>query len=474
MNEYLLLFGIFVAFFHRLIFCGYVVDDDAWTYKMKQTIEGYKKNKKTLKGFMSMIYMSLYGSGIFQNPVKEHIFNGLLHFTNAALMYKATGSFLASVLYMINPVNNQTALWLNGRRYAVCVFCCLLAWNFKEFMIPIFVFSSWIHISGVMLPVMFLFTEYWWMPVIALAVAMPIAWPRFKSRYDRRKADFSENNELQKLKPQKIILVIKSIGFYFWHTIIPRRPRMYHEFLYYFSRYESEIKRGYSLNFEFWKGLATLAFLGYEIIYQHNIWAVWFLVFQLTYCNILTVTMNAADRYVCISSVGAMMILVKYMNMIPDPTHRIIAYTVLITFYFMKYQPLFTAYRNKEHFYLYHLNIQRDGVDARENLADHYLARKRYYSAFHVIQEGLILRPGEFKLTVKMAEILVKLGRAKESIDVMEIAAKNAPIGEQKDVDEALADMKAQYAEIIGKGQVLGRPKEPLNRKERRMAGKKK
>ena len=265
MNDYLILFAIFIVFFFRIIFCGYVVDDEVWNAKLKGHLDNFKSAKKDFKYFKGMLWMGLYGAGIFNNPVIEHLFNAILHFAVSALILKATGSFMVALLYMINPVMNQTALWLNGRRYLVCTLCCIAAWCFPIAFIPLYAFSAWIHVSGVMLPVMILFTDLWWMVIAGVALGGTLGYKKMIKRYQSRKVAFAEDNELQRLTPKKAIIVIKSLGYYFFHGIFPNKPRMYHEFLYYFSCYENGKKEGYSFNFEFFKGLAVVAFLIYEI-----------------------------------------------------------------------------------------------------------------------------------------------------------------------------------------------------------------
>lgn len=441
MNEYLIICGVFCLFFYRALLCGYVVDDVSWHAKLQP----YKKDK--FKGWKvhRIIQTVLYGAGIFKDGFQEHLFTSSLHLINSLLIYKVTGSLLAALLYMVNPVNNQTALWLNGRRYSICVLCCLLAWSFKAFMIPLFAFSAFIHVSGIMLPIVFLFTDYWYMTPIALILGGIVGGDRMINKYKSRKKTFSEDNELQKLTFKKIVIVIKSLGFYFTHIICPQKPTMYHEFLYYFGRYQKEIDRGYRLNFDFWKGLAICSFLMYEIIAHQNIWAIWFLAFQIQYSNILTVTMTVADRYTCISSIGVMMIMVKYVDMIPDP-YRVMVYAVIFTYYFAKYQPLFRAYGNIEEFYLYQINLQPEGVDARCLLAELYINRRRLYSAFSVIQQGLLYRKGEFKLTLTMVNVLLNLNRYDEALRIMEIAIKHAPKGEAGEATDAYNDLVKQVA----------------------------
>lgn len=427
-QHYLLIALIGLLFFYRSIYLGYCVDD-------KHVSDIAKKNKASFNGTPASIkdtlYHCLYGAGLFNNIAFDHLFTTTLHIVNSCLVYAVSGSFLASILFLLSPVNNQVALWLNGRRYAVGILCVLLSWKFPLLFLPLYAFSSWLHVYTIVTPFLMLFSDYWFLFPGCLAAFAILGYKRIVSKFEERKSQYAVGQELTKFSPKKIILYVKSLGFYFQHTILPSKPRMYHEFLYYFGRTEASTKRGYSLNFDFFKGVAVLAFITYEIFFHHNLWAIWWLVFISQYCNLVTVTMSVADRYCSLAGIGLMVIVSQYINLLPDPL-RSFAAGALICYYAVKYQPLFNAYLSVGSFFMYHINIQPDGVKQRAHLASRYLEARDPFGAHYIIKQGLKYRPNDFELQLIMAKIMFAMGQFEKCLNILDRAQKVCPLGEEE------------------------------------------
>lgn len=438
----ILLFTLVVVF-EKIIYCGYVVDDvvrQPHVYNLR-TKEQYHQYRT--KYFPSYLKQLLYGAGMFNNAKQEYIFNMCLHFINCCLIYKMTQNLIAPFLYLINPINNQTAIWMNGRRYAVALFCVLMAWNFKILAILFYPFGAWIHVSAVAMPLLFLWTKYWWtVPLIAL-LSIP-GWAHYHSVFTSRKSEFKAGNENQVLTWKKGILYVKSIGYYFHISLLPNKPAMYHNFLYYFSSTEEGTKQGYSFNLDFLKGIAVIAFLSYMIIFQHSFGAFWFVLFVSQWCNVLQVTMNSADRYCSLANVGLMIMLAELLLKLPQPFGLMI-FTALSVFYIVKYQPLFRAYTSVENFHLYHLHIQPDLVNPRFFLAKMYLTGRDPMSAFALIKKGLKYRPYDFKFLLTMMECMLAMDNIPQAFKVMDLAEKHIPFGEHEDVKNFFTGLRAQY-----------------------------
>lgn len=461
--EYLFLLALTMILFSKSVNCGYVVDDDVRRAKMTSLKADFKEKWKSPKWFIKFMWNALSAGGVFQNAKQEYIFNATLHFINCSLIYRVSGSLLAAALYLVNPVNNQIALWMNGRRYAISIFLALMVMNFKILFIPLYVVIVWLHVSAVALPVLMLSADNWWKIILAGLVFLKIGFPWIKNYAVSRSRDFAPGNENQKIHPKKLIIYIKSAGWYFFHTIIPNKPRMFHEWHYYFTRYPEEMKRGYSLNFDFWKGLAVLGFIGYEVIGQGNFWALWWIVFISQWCGVYTVTMDIADRYCSLAGVGLMIVLAKYIVMLPAEMQLILC-AFLFTFYFLRYQPLFKAYQSHDDFMWYHINIQPDSVEARVNLHKQYMLKKDPFRAFAIIKDGIIYRPTDFKLLLAMAGVLFCINKRLEAFKVLEIAKRNLPIGEPENFMDDIAD-------AVGESPFKPKkPEVPLNRQQRRAA----
>lgn len=441
-HPYLTIWTSLTIMFERAMYCGYVVDDDSWLRTMRNTKKAFKENGFPLH---QVILRACYGGGIFQNAMQEHFFTIVLHGVNCSLIYRMSGSILAAMLYLINPINNQTTIWLNGRRYALSVLFVLLAWNFWWTAPAMAWLCSLVHVSGMPFPLLFLWTPFWPAVPFAGAIMAFLGRGHVIKKTIGRKRDFKNGNENQKLSWKKSIIYIKTIGYQFFNCILPVKPAMYHDFLFYFSQNEEGTKKGYSLNFDFWKGLSACALLGYLIVFQHSFWAFWFVLFISPWCNVYSVTMNASDRYCSLANVGVMVLLAQYLTKLPDP-YRTAAICAIGVFYVLKYWPLFFAYRNVENFHQYHINQQPNIINPRFFLYKIYLAKKDPYQAYAVIRQGMRYRPYDFKLLLGFIECLFALGKPISALRAMEVCEKHIPDLEVEDCKHLFAGIRKQYA----------------------------
>lgn len=445
---YLILFGAMIALFYKAMYCGYVVDDvqQEYTFKSKHGLKQLLREKKV--SIWKYLLESCYGAGFFNNAQQEYVFTLVVHYINCCLIFHMSQSWMAAVLYLVNPVNNQTALWMNGRRYALTILAVLLTWNWHFLGVVLFPFCALIHISGIVAPLLLVNTPYWpLIPVFAVSGYF-IFRKRLYKVFLTRRAEFKAGNENHNLNWRKGILYIKSVGYNFQNCIFPIKPAMYHDFLFHFSNSVEDNEAGYSFNWEFFKGLALTGGLIYMIAVQHNFWAFWFLLFISPWCNIYQVTMNASDRYCSLANVGAMLMLAGIIQSLPAPynTSVFIGFTI---FYVLKYQPLFRAYTTIENFYLYHLNQAPDLVIPRFYLCRYYLERKDIYSAFATIQQGRRYRPNNFMFLFSLMEILFQLGKVDSALKVMAVAEKYIPMCEVDDVKKFFADRREQFKKEI-------------------------
>lgn len=443
--NYLILLGATIALFYKAFYCGYVVDDVIRATRMIEFKKSLKEKKITLHFFLKQ---AVYGAGIFKNAYQEYSFNIALHYINCCLIYHMSHSFIGALFYLCNPINNQTALWMNGRRYALSILCVLLAWNWHILALVLFPALAWLHVSGLVGIILFCWTPYWpLIPVVGL-VTFFVFKEHWYGVLINRKSEFKIGNENQNITWKKLILYVKSVGYNFFNCILPFKPAMYHNFLFYFSNDPDNTAEGYSYNFDFYKGIAVLMFIGYMIVAQHSFWAFWFLLFISPWCNLYQVTMNAADRYCSLANVGAMLLLVNLINQLPD-VYKVPVFVAFLIFYVIKYQPLFRAYTNIENFYLYHLSQQPDLVNPRYYLAKYYLDNNDIYSAFAMIKIGLKYRPYDFKFLLCMMEILFQMGKIEAGLQVMKICEKCCPPLETEDCKAFFDTLKVKFKRHI-------------------------
>ena len=444
MIEYGIILAVVLVVFWRALLCGYVVDDVVRVPLWRS----WREKKFARMSFTKLLFNACYGAGVFKTPMQEYAFTLCIHAANCCLIYKATGSLIPALLYCVNPVNNQTAVWLNGRRYALTVLAVLIAWNF-HWVAPIaYAFAIFIHHSGAFAPLLFLFTPLAWIVPVLAPIGAFLGIRRIKKEVIARKEAFSPNNELQKIHLGKAIVYVKSVGYYFWHCILPFKPGMYHQFLYYYSRYDAANKQAYAINFDFIKGISVIGFLAYEALINHNVWAFWFGLFISNFCNIYTVTMNASDRYCSLANVGAMVLLSQYIGKLPAPYEAFVL-AVFFTLYILKYQPLFNAYKTIEDFYLYHINLTPHSAEPRALLAARYMEQRDVMSAFAIIKKGLRYNSTDFKLQLIMAQIFLLLGQFDKGMKTLAIAEKNAPNGEHEIVKTEFDKIRKDFEPLM-------------------------
>lgn len=140
-----------------------------------------------------------------------------MHTLTCILIYLAFGknyvSFIASLLFLINPVNNAGSCWISGRTYVQNTICALLMWMFPLFAPITYLYGTYFSgASLILFPLIFLFTKY---KVLALLVI--VGFLREHSRiFDKKnpasKFNTESNDELKKIAPRKIIVSLKTFG----------------------------------------------------------------------------------------------------------------------------------------------------------------------------------------------------------------------------------------------------------------------
>jgi len=175
----------FILYF-KTIFFNIIIDD------IRMRAEHEKKNTYNKWNFKCIVDR-LYGAGTFKDLRVDHGFTIVLHTLAAILIYLSFGSnivsFYAALLYSVHPVNNQTAIWLNGRRYIVNVILVLLIWMFKPIGIVAYAVTPLFQIGAISAPLLYLFTDYWYVSVVLMLFPLlcnKYIISKFKSRNNKR------------------------------------------------------------------------------------------------------------------------------------------------------------------------------------------------------------------------------------------------------------------------------------------------
>lgn len=383
---------------------------------------------------------------ILRNEEMEHFFTLLVHIAIAISIYFAFGasqvSFIAALLYSTNPVNNQATIWPSGRGYALPILSLMLAVAIPLLSLPLLWFCTWYTIGfhGVL---GLIGTPAWY-----LLALVPIFWWRHGKKFTKAiklKSSMESFSEGKKLDFGKVVVPIKTLGFYLTLCLVPFRITFYHNFLQ--SLDGSHAKRWKSMNDRyFWIGL--FAILG-VIIYSILEWGpiaqslIAFFVTVIPFCNIWRANQEIAERFVALPNVFLMYSLAQIIYTYP------ILCTVFLVFYTTR--TFYTLIMYQDEYYITELAIIED---PHAWWAWHCRAMKRWDTQSY--KEALILwvmakliSPREFKILMNIATCLRLLKSDTEADEYLELAEQNIVEGQEEQSFEFIAQHKKGKLPIL-------------------------
>jgi hypothetical protein len=405
---------------------GLIVDDIRHAEDIKN---GYLKDLGIFEHIRRRFYGvgTLFGRGI--NNRDEHIFTTVLHTLICVLIYKAFGSnevsFWASILYAVNPANNQTAIWLNGRRYAVNIIIVLLmmmSWWFW----PLYFLTPMFQVNAIFSPILI---GQWWM----LAVVMVFGGQKIIDQYRIRQAKCPYDLR-REYSWKRLVVVVKTFGFYCTQMLIPRDCKFYYRTMYYWGMTDEGNKDAYRLGQDFYVGLFSLFSIfvcGFIVPSVYKGFLVFMTLSILQWSNIVTATQTLADRYMSLPNVFMMFFLSYFASLTPVYSYLMLGISVL---YYAWNKNAQRMYENIESFYDYHIYHDPQGVSARAFKASDAMLNKDWISAYQISRAGLKYSPDDFRLLYQCALSCYQLNPANKeaTLEYLNKAERNIYFGDKR------------------------------------------
>ena len=370
----------------------------------------------------------------------EHLITIMFHALVCVGIYLGFGrndiSFIASLLFAFNPINNQGSVWMSGRGYVIATLGMVWALVFPV-LSPFFLFGATYYNAGYFMPITLIGSSH---PYILLF--MPLIWmfhmKRFKKNVlDKMKMEvFTED---KKIHPKKLILATKTFGFYVIHALIPIKTTFYHSLLE--SIAGSKAYRAYTFCRFFWIGAGTLSLM------------LWFCVGIAPFLNLYRMQQELSERYAYLPCVGLMFILATFIHSYPLLVGGwVMMYAVKMWFYLPAYKDDFwtieySRFNSPDSWFAWHLS-----------------AMKRWET--NSIQEAIIywviaknISPKEFKILFNIAAALVVIGNntvepkrselIREGLGFLAEAEKNVPGGQEEMASKMIADFRKGQVYIL-------------------------
>lgn len=253
------------------------------------------------------------------NVKKSKIASIILHIIVAQFVYIAFGanfaSFMAALMFSLHPAAIQIPVWRAGRYYGYNALIVLLSIAFMPFTFPLYFFSLLSIASTMFVPLIFLFTDYWFLAVLC-PILIGLSYKHIKGNIiDKIKGTnniysnpLPDDYILHKFHLTKLIIAVKTFGFYVLSALLPVKNGFYNSFLVTLGMSKIETKYWYSLNRHFWGGLlAIIAMLCIWCFNMFNFIGMGIMIFVLAlipFMNFITVQQFTAPRYAYLPLIG--------------------------------------------------------------------------------------------------------------------------------------------------------------------------
>jgi hypothetical protein len=314
--------------YYRTLFFSYVGDD----------VERSERQQE-FKNLFHRWWMQFIGLK-HRNPMVSHAMSLVTHTICCISIYVCLGasdlSFLASILFSLNPVNMQGSIWISGRNYVVSAILTLFMFLLPKISWLFYMATSYFAVNAWFSPIGFLGTNHWYMVGI-----IPVIWlltQHNRATLNRKIWETgglkTTNTEMRSIKPKKIIPFLKTYMYYFLLCIFPYHLGLEHNFLRGFGTNKTDNDKGYKIDLFFFIGL--ILFLGVTITSIYGIlngwldvtWGLfWFTINIAMWCNFITIQQQISERYVYLANIGMMYALASVILYSP----------VLITIFIVAY-----------------------------------------------------------------------------------------------------------------------------------------
>lgn len=440
---------IIIAFnyvvYYPTIWFGLVMDDcQWWDQRRKDGLTPILKIN-SYGMFRHILDQRLYSGTTFGTNTKvEHAFTLALHTCICVLLYVVFGmswtSFGAAMLYACNPINNQTAIWLNGRRYAINIILVLLMMLCPLISPVLYIFTGLLQVTAIFSPIALMNKSPWFLLLIPLFLVL--GWKQIMGKVAGR-SEIMAQGDLKTFKPTRLIMIVKTFGFFFFKMLIPGVCAMQYPTRFYWGLTAKGNKDAYAINLDFWQGVAALV-INVGIIALVPLHARFYAIFMglaiLQWSAVLPVTQILSDRYCSLPNVF-MMFFVAYFAHLAGPFYIPIL-VLLVVYYLVCLFVVMPMYKDLMAYYNYHVQYFPAIPWPRDLLISDLLGEGKIEGAQAYAFDGLKHNQNEYSLLMWGAIFSFMRHDFKNAEVFLDQAEKNMQLGREERQTKEIADMR--------------------------------
>ena len=449
-THHLIIIAVCGIFYWRIINYLLVVDD-LTQFEVKKSGEKCELKKA---GLVRWLKYKLYGFGTLgidftneqtqRNSIrKDHVLTLILHTIICLLIYQVLGhndiSFWASILYAVNPINHQTAIWSNGRRYALNVILVLLMlWLPKPWGLLAWVCTPFLHLTAVFAPVML-----GWKYALAIPLAGAIAWywqyGDYKMRMGTQKSD-----EMLNWKATRFIPSIKLFGFYFIRSFWPGKCMMVYPHLYAWGLTKQGNENAHAFNLSFFRGVLALCISLVGLICLHGqerLYFIFAILSMVQWSGWIMVTQHSCDRYTACATPFMMYLLSSLsFNYFGQAALPVILF--FIGLYISELNVVMPMYKTILSFHQFHNYFYPDNIISRASMVHGMMGEKQPLQAWYEIVEALKYNPSDMRMNLLAAEVCLIMADRNSAQAHLNIAVTNVYEGQFECQKPAFVDLQ--------------------------------
>ena len=415
-----------------------MISDDIPARRRTLEIQETKFNKKF--HFWEGLYWDLRG---IHNLKRCHVISLAFHVTTVVLMYLAFKNPWAAFLFSFNPITLMVSTWISGRAYGLATLLSLASWVIPSNAVIFYAVAVYWNISALFYPLVFGYLGWRWSWLALLII--PATYWRFTAKEDHvslkpdSKLMVESNAELRKLHWKKLVVFVKTYGYYFLNILFCFRLGLFHKFLYTFGINKEENDKYYSFNRDFWVGFGTLVLTAFGIVFGNfyqSLGLTWFLVNVAMWGNLITFNQQIAERYLYLPAVGLM--LAVAVTLTPLVLSLLLVYYLTRLWWFMP--SLSSEYWSVE----YNLTEAKDLYYIWLSRGVHRYGEGNIHDAIRNMMQAYILEPKAFKVNLNLFYLAL-------AVNDMELAKKHL-----EETSNCIVEGKEQeIADFVARGKGL-------------------
>ncbi len=428
-----------------------VMDDHQWYRARRQLGFTRLRDVKNRHELMALLAERLYSGTTFGTNLRvEHSFKIFLHAFICVLMYLALGrnevSFFAAVLYACNPVNNQTSCWLNGRRYALNVILVLAMMAFPACSLALYPFSMFLQVTAFFSPVLLVGHSWWYLALIPAMLGL--GWKQIRSKCETRSGVMSEG-DLKTFKWTRLIVIIKTFGFFFWKMILPGVCAMQYPDRVRWGLTEEGNRDAYKIDGHFAAGCVAFAVCGWVVLHvpgQYRPLAAFMVLATLQWSAVMPITQILSDRYCSMPNVFMMFFVAYFAGKMGIMGAVLVC--ALGAYYCVCLSVVVPMYENLTEWYTYHFKYFPGLSWYRHNLIMDLMNEGQRDEALRQTIEGLNQDKKDFRLLMWGAIMSTVKGNLKEAESFLEEAGKNFYLNREEEQRGEIEHIRQQLAKL--------------------------